>query len=112
MRMPGADKLIVEREKIVDYLLNAVHPDNGGKARFFLRLGFNPDDWQQMAAALRKAVENRAFSKIVASSHGTKYIVDSWIESPSGKTPLVRTIWIVDLGLEAPRLVTAYPHEE
>ena len=53
-----------------------------------------------MAAALRKAVENRAFSKIVASSHGTKYIVDSWIESPSGKTPLVRTIWIVDLGLE------------
>ena len=34
------------------------------------------------------------------------------IETPSGKTPLVRTVWIVDRGFDAPRLVTAYPQEE
>jgi hypothetical protein len=110
--LPGADKLIVEREKIVDYLLNAAHPDNGGKARFFLDLGFARDDWQTLAAAFRKAVADRPVSKTMASAHGTKYIVDSHIESPSGKRSSVRTVWIVDLGLDTPRLVSAYPHEE
>ena len=30
------------------------------------------------------------------SPHGWKYVVDGRIESPSGKAPVVRTIWIVD----------------
>ena len=34
------------------------------------------------------------------------------IETPSGKSPGVRTIWIVDQGLQAPRLVTAYPSKD
>ena len=33
---------IVEEEKITEYLLNSAHPDNGGKAAFFQKLGFNP----------------------------------------------------------------------
>jgi hypothetical protein len=41
-----------------------------------------------------------------------KYFLDGQIETPNGKTPLVRTVWIVDLGLDTPRLVTAYPQEE
>lgn len=32
MKLPHAEKATVEREKIVDYLLNATHPDNAGKA--------------------------------------------------------------------------------
>jgi hypothetical protein len=111
MKLPNADKAIVEREKIVACLLNATHPDNGGKAQFFLGLGFNQADWQPLAAALRKAGENPSVSKILASPHGTKYIVDGRIETPSGKAPLVRAVWIVDVGLDIPRLVTAYPWE-
>ncbi len=112
MKLPGADNAIVEREKIATYLLNAAHPDNDGKAQFFLGLGFNPDDWQLLAAAFRKAAANHPVSKRMASPHGTKYIIDGRIETPGGKTPLVRTVWIVDAGLETPRLVTAYPCEE
>jgi hypothetical protein len=48
----------------------------------------------------------------VASPHGKKYIVDGQIETPIGKTPIVRTIWIVDTGESIARLVTAYPHED
>ncbi|HEV7374892.1 MAG TPA: hypothetical protein VGN95_09260 [Pyrinomonadaceae bacterium] len=44
--------------------------------------------------------------------HGKKYIIDDMIEMPSGKSPVVRTVWIIDRGEDAPRLVTAYPHEE
>ena len=46
------------------------------------------------------------------SPHGLKYIMDGKIETPSGKSPRVRTIWIVDQGLQAPRLVTAYPFKD
>ncbi|HVU27152.1 MAG TPA: hypothetical protein VHG71_05380 [Verrucomicrobiae bacterium] len=35
MKLPNADKAIVERDKIENYLLDASHPDNGGKAQFF-----------------------------------------------------------------------------
>jgi hypothetical protein len=69
MKLPGADKIMVERAKIVEYLLNATHPDNGGKAAFFLDLGFNRDDWQPLAAALRKAAGNHPISKTMASPH-------------------------------------------
>ena len=43
MKLPDADKAIVSREKAADYLLNPAHPDNGGKAEFFTRLGFRRD---------------------------------------------------------------------
>jgi hypothetical protein len=39
MKLPNLDKAIIEREKIMDYLLNPVHPDNGGKSEFFRSLG-------------------------------------------------------------------------
>jgi len=112
MKLPGADNLIVEREKIVDYLLNASHPDNSGKAEFFLDLGFKRSHWQLMAAAFRNAVANQSISKIMASPHGTKCIVEGRVETPNGKAPWVRTVWIVDFGKDEPRLVTDYPYKE
>ncbi|MDA1276056.1 MAG: hypothetical protein O2960_18725 [Verrucomicrobia bacterium] len=32
MKLPNAPQSLVSKEKIADYLLNAAHPDNGGKA--------------------------------------------------------------------------------
>jgi hypothetical protein len=43
------------------------------------------------------------------SPHGVKYVLDGAIETPGGKTPTVRSVWIVDRGQNCPRLVTAYP---
>jgi hypothetical protein len=51
-------------------------------------------------------------SQNMETVHGKKYIIDDTIETPSGKSPVVRTVWIIDRGEDAPRLVTAYPHEE
>jgi hypothetical protein len=112
MKLPNAQLSVVEPEKILDYILNSAHPDNGGKARFFLGLGFQRDEWRPLAAAFRKLAEGQLVAKSMASPHGRKYIVDGRIDSPSGRTPLVRTVWIVDRGFDTPRLVTAYPQEE
>ena len=53
MKLPNADKAVVEREKIVDYLLNPGHRYGASKARFFAQFGFRPESWEVLAAALR-----------------------------------------------------------
>jgi len=112
MKLPNAERAVVEREKIADYLLNPAHPDNGGKAAFFLALGYKRDDWPSLAAALRRLAVATEAAKSMETAHGIKYIPDGGMETSGGKTRGVRTIWIVDRGLDRPRLVTAYPCEE
>jgi hypothetical protein len=109
MMLPNAHLALVEREKITEYLLNPAHPDNGGKAPFFTSLGFRAEVWETLAAALRGLAVVSPVSLSVETEHGKKYIVDGEIETPVGKTPVVRTIWIIDRGTDTPRLVTAYP---
>ena len=112
MKLPNANLALVQREKITEYLLNSDHSENGGKADFFTGLGFSSTEWRTMAEALRRLVANFPVSQSVDSPHGKKYIVDGQIETPSGKTRGVRTVWIVNRGETIARLVTAYPHEE
>lgn len=109
MKLPNASSAVVEPEKITEYLLNPAHPDNGGKAAFFFSLGFQKDNWQTLASALRKMSEAVEITKSMETSHGCKYIADGRIETPAGKSPMVRVIWIVDQGFDSPRVVTAYP---
>ena len=109
MKLPNAHRAVVEREKITDYLLNPEHPGNGGKARLFQSLGFTREDWQAMAAALRKSSETAEIIDFVKSPHGRKYIQRGEIESPQGKRRIIRMVWIVEEEGDSPRLVTAYP---
>jgi len=111
MKLPNAEIALVEREKIVNYLLNGAHPDNGGKAKFFEALGFRRDQWETMVSAFRKLAREAEVSQSSESPHGQKYVVVAEIESPSGRAAMLQSVWIVDRGLDRPRLVTAYPHE-
>ena len=112
MKLPNAELAFVERQKIVEYLLNREHPDNGGKADFFIDLGFSAEAWETLAQALQRLAVSFPVTRSMESSHGKKYIVEGEIESPIGKPATVRTVWIVDNGETIARLVTAYPHEE
>jgi hypothetical protein len=53
VRLPNAHLAVIDRGKVVDYLLNDAHPDNGGKARFFALLGLSREDPDRLAQALR-----------------------------------------------------------
>jgi hypothetical protein len=112
MKLPNADKAIVQREKVVDYLLNRAHPDNGGKAEFFESLGFQRKEWKALATVFLALVRREEIAESMESPHGQKYVIVGPIESLGGKSSVIKTIWIVDAGLETPRLVTAYPHDE
>ena len=109
MLLPNANAAQVSEQKIVDYLFSFAHPDGASQARFFVSLGFRPEDWQLLAEAFRQLATDQVVTKSIQSVHGTKDIIEGSIASPSGRSAQVRTIWITDEGQDAPRLVTAYP---
>lgn len=109
MNLPNAGKAIVERSKIVDYLLAFDHPEGSGKAEFFTRFGFTVTEGESLANALIAHARLHSVSSISETMYGTKYCVDGSISSPDGRSPNVRAVWVVDAGTNFPRLVTAYP---
>lgn len=108
MKLPNAGAAIVDERKVHHYLLNPGHPDNGGKAAFFEALGFTRSAPGLLVDALRHSADGDVVRKST-SPHGDKYVVDAILTTPTGQTREVRTVWIVDGGTTAPRLVTAYP---
>ena len=109
MKLPHSDQAIVDREKITHYLLSASHPDGAPKAAFFLSFGFHPQNWETLADAFRKHCNVNPVSKRVDSQYGGRYSVDGKLETPDGRNPLMRSIWIIEADSKTPRLVTAYP---
>ena len=53
MRLPEAERLVVEREKVAEYLLNPAHQYGASKARFVSGFGFRSQQWERLAEALR-----------------------------------------------------------
>lgn len=109
--LPNAHLAVVDVGKVRDYLLNGSHPDNGGKAEFFLRLGYTREAPETLAGALKLIAVSGVVVSAAGSTHGEKFVVDGGLPAQTGKSVdrAVRTVWIVDLGDEVPRLVTAYP---
>lgn len=108
MMLPDGVNARVDRTKVIDYLLSLSHPDGHSKAQFFRRFGFKPEEWQVLAEALRVVGVSNPVVSVVASPHGVRYTVDGSMQSPDGRTPRVRTVWIVERG-DPPRLITAHP---
>jgi hypothetical protein len=109
MKLPNADKAYVDRTKITDYLLSESHPDGRAKARFFRKFGFDATHWKRSADTLLAVGISNDVASSVESAHGVRYTVDGRIQCPDGRTPLIRTVWIIDHGSSKPRLVTAHP---
>ena len=49
MKLPNADQAVVDRRKIMDYLLSSRHPDGRGVAAFFSGFGFRTTHWETFA---------------------------------------------------------------
>jgi hypothetical protein len=111
MKLPAANKLVVEREKIADYLLNPAHRYGASKARFFAHFGFRLAAWEQLAQALREHGQKHDVTKTRETGFGPRYEVEGGLSCPNGRHPRVRSVWQLDQGAVAPRLLTAYPLE-
>lgn len=109
MNIPNAEQAVVDRDKITDYLLCPQHPTGASKAEFFCRFGFTLKDWRRLADALRAHGARCPVVKSVASEYGIRYIVDGALETPDGRNPRVRSVWISAGPDFVPRLITAHP---
>lgn len=107
MRLPAGERAVVPRAKLERYLLSTSHRSGASKARFFRRFGFrNSDD---LEAALLEVARDGEVTADMETRFGRKYVVDGLLETPRGIQPMLRTVWIIEHGTEAPRFVTAYP---
>ena|ERR1041385_1295999 len=109
MQLPRAGEAVVPRSKIENYLLDLTHPVGGGKARFFLQFGFRREEWKLLADAFQKHAQDNLVDGSISDPDGVTYLVEGPLETPSGRRPRVRTVWLIESGQLAPRFITAYP---
>lgn len=112
MKLPNAENAVVEQKKITGYLLNHAHRYGASKARFFSAFGYRADQWGIFAEALREHGRNHDVTKEQETGFGPRYEVEGTLVAPDGRHARVRTVWQLDRGAVAPRLITAYPTEE
>jgi hypothetical protein len=111
IKLPNADKAIVERDKILGYLLNPEHLIGASKARFFTKFGFSAEKWEQLAKALLVHGQTHDVKRVHETNFGPRCEVEGTLKTPVDREPLVRSVWQQDKGAVAPRLITAYPLE-
>lgn len=109
MELPRRDEAFVPQRKITDYLLADTHQQGKPKANFFRRFGFSTAQPEQLAESLREHAQRNPVVRTEPTSHGMLYVIEGELSTPDGRSPLVRSVWIIDDENEAPRFVTAYP---
>ena len=112
MKLPNAEAAVVERAMIEGYLLNVAHRFGASKARFFTHFGFRLEAWEQLAQALLEHGQKHELKRTRKTGFGPRYEVEGKLNCPNGRRPLVRSVWQMDEGEIAPRLITAYPLED
>ena len=109
MILPNAENAHIPPAKILRYLLTDNHPKGDSKARFLVRFGFNRDQWRILEGALLAHATNYVVVAVDETQYGLMYVIHGSIETPDGRNPMIRTVWMIRHGEDAPRFVTAHP---
>jgi len=109
MRLPNAERAIVDEAKVRGYLLSTEHPVGRFKAAFFRRLGFTDSNWQELQQALLTLARSADATLDSTSTYGRKFRVRAMLQGPSGRSMSVVSVWIVPSGEDRPGFVTAFP---
>jgi hypothetical protein len=111
LRIPNADRGVIESAKVHGYLLSRSHPVGRFKAAFFLALGYVPDGWHHLEADLRSQHLSQEAGLEERTQYGQKYAIRATLVGPAGRSADVTSVWIVRTGEDFPRFVTAYPED-
>ena len=103
------ERAVIEPAKLRDYLLSADHPQGRSKALYLSALGYERDNWGQLATDLRQQILPLDARHTEDSRWGSKYEILGLLRGPDGREAWVQTIWIVLRGKTDARFVTLIP---
>lgn len=108
MRLPNADRAVVDIEKLRTYCLSPGHVRGRHKAKVFAsRLGLSAVDAEYLRGVLLAAAKDQDAQVMEEDRYGKRYLIDFAIER-AGKQAMVRSAWIVRKREEFPRLTSCY----
>jgi hypothetical protein len=89
--------------------LSETHEDGKHKAIFFTHFGFSVAEWETLSKALLAHAVDHEVTSTLDTQRGKHYVIEGDLQTPSGRSPLVRSVWAIDNNSTIPRLITAYP---
>ena len=109
MKLPNCEGAYIPASKLYGYLLSETHSVGRWKARFFRALGFDETNVNVLERHLMAIARSEDVQDVVPSAHGTKYVIEGWLQNPTGNPVQIRMVWIIETDQDNPRFVTAYP---
>jgi hypothetical protein len=95
LRIPNADRAIMDPVKLHGYLLSRSHPIGRFKAAFFHALGYSSEEWRQLEADLRNQHLTQDVTLEEETAYGQKYSIHAPLIGPSGSSAVVVSVWVV-----------------
>lgn len=109
MKIPNAERAIVDIRKLQDYCLNLQHDKGKHKARLFASLlGMGPSDVEGLRNALLEAVKEQNAQLGEKDAYGQRYTLD-FVLTWHHKQATIRSAWITETNSDIPKLTTAFP---
>jgi hypothetical protein len=108
LRVPRADRVRVDEQKVRAYLLSPTHPVGRFKARLFAALGFDERTVDAFVAEVRRIAAVGEVSDVEDTEFGRKYTVPGDLKGPAGSVQVL-TVWIQEIGHADVRLITVRP---
>jgi hypothetical protein len=112
MKLPNAERSVVDIEKLRDYSLNSDHSKGKHKARVFLAaLGLKADDAERLREMIMEAVLISEARVQQSTSYGQRFVVDfnvTGFDKFVTTTVTIRSAWIIRNGEDFPRLTSCF----
>jgi len=107
MKLPNGELAVVDSAKLREYCLNPHHARGRHKARVFASIDVHQDGSEILRDALLTAARESEARPGDANQYGQRYVVDFEFVR-HGRTAKIRSLWIVRIGENLPRLTTCY----
>ena len=108
MKLPNAERAVVDIDKLRNYCLNPEHRRGCHKARVFAAsLGITLDHAEDLRNALLESALNDDALPLEHDEYGRRFVIDFMATGPSGQA-MVRSSWIIRRGEDFARLTSCY----
>jgi hypothetical protein len=112
MKLPNAERAVIDIKKLRNYSLNPNHPEGKHKARVFLeKLDFTADDAERLRELIMEAIMKVEATEQKPSPYGRRFYVDFHVKRSEKYVQMgatVRTAWIIRSDEVFPRLTTCF----